>query len=291
MTMKNMFKYFAILITAIAVLSACDQKTEELYFPIGDENVTTTQYLQFSSVNPVFAMTPTITEAFTAEVGVSILGPAASQEITVTINVVSNQLSAAQVTLATTTLTIAENTTKASTFITIDPNAFSLDPDTLKMELSLSASGFEMAPYGSVTTYQFIYNVCPFDILNFLGGFTCDETGYGEYGVNFFADPTVPNRIHNTNFWDYAAAGSTVYYDFSGDENQTITIPDQPFTFGGGEVGSIVGTGTYDACTSTFYTLTDVTYEGSVYETEHSFFKGKSVIKTTIPKELLVRKK
>lgn len=288
--MKNIFKYLAIIITAITVLTACDNNNEELYFPAGDANVSTTQYLQFSSVNPVFAMTPTITEAFTAEVGVSIIGPPAAQDITVTITVVSNELTAAQVALATTTLTIEANTSKASTTILIDPNAFTLDPDTLEMTLSMSASGFELAPYGGTTTYMFIYNVCPFDILDFLGGFTCTETGYGDYGVNFFADPTVPNRIHNTNFWDYAAAGATVYYDFSGDENQTIDIPDQPFTFGGGEVGSIVGSGTYDACTGTFYTLTDVTYEGSVYETEHFFFKGKSYVKTTIPKALLVKK-
>lgn len=288
--MKNIFKYLAIIVTAITVLTACDNNTEELFFPAGDASVSTAQYLQFSSVDPVFAMTPTITEAFTAELGVSIIGPPAAQDITVTISVVSNELTADQVTLATTTLTILANKTKASTTVLINPNAFTLDPDTLEMTLSMSASGFELAPYGGTTTYKFIYNVCPFDILDFLGGFTCTETGYGDYGVNFFADPTVPNRIHNTNFWDYAAAGATVYYDFSGDENQTIDIPDQSFTFGGGEVGSIVGSGTYDACTGTFYTLTNVTYEGSDYETEHFFFKGKSYIKTTIPKALLVKK-
>lgn len=288
--MKNIFKYLAIIVTALTVFTACDDKNEDLYYSVGDANISTTQYLQFSSVNPVFAMTPTITEAFTAEVGVSIIGPPAAADFTVTINIVSNDLSSDQVTLASTTLTILAKTSKATTEILIDPNAFTLDPDTLKMSLSLSASGFETAPYGGTTTYQFVYNVCPFDILDYLGGFTCTETGYGDYGVNFFADPVVPNRIHNTNFWDYAAGGSTVYYDFSGDENQTIDIPEQSFTFGGGEVGSIVGSGTYDACTGTFYTLTDVTYEGSVYETEHFFFKGKSVIKTTLPKALLVKK-
>lgn len=286
--MKKIMQYIAVLLTGLVLLNACESATEELsHQATGSE----ARYLQFTSVNPVFAMTPSITDAFTAEVGVKLLGYPSTEDITVTLTVVNNQLSIAQVSLAATTLTIEAGKTTASTTITIDPNEFSLNPDTLRMELAMTASGVISAPYGATTSYGFIYNVCPFDILDYLGGFTCNETGYGEYATNFFADPSVPNRIHNTNFWDYAAAGSTVYYDFSGDENQTINIPDQAFTFGGGEVGSVVGSGTYDACTGTFYTLTNVTYEGSVYETEHSFYKsGKSVIKTTIPKALLLGK-
>ncbi|MCF8372938.1 MAG: hypothetical protein K9H64_15055 [Bacteroidales bacterium] len=112
------------------------------------------------------------------------------------------------------------------------------------------------------------------DIFNmeyFTGFFDCDEAGYGVSGVFFTLDPVVENRIHNTNFWDWPGSGATVYYDFSDDEYQTIVIPDQPFTFGDGKVGSVDGTGTYNAWTHTFVCDCDVWYEGTAYATHHEF--------------------
>lgn len=286
--MKNILKYLAILFTGLVLLNACESATEELsHVATGSE----AQYLQFTSVNPVFAMTPSITEPFTAEVGVKLIGYPSKSDIVVTLTIVSNELNAEQVNLATTTLTILEGHSFASTHVTIDPTKFTLSPDTLKMVLSMTASGIELAPYGATTDYAFLYNVCPFVIEDYLGGFTCNETGYGEYAINLLADPDVPNRIHNTNYWDYAGPGETIYYDFSGDENQTVDVPLQDFVFGGGEEGTVVGSGTYDACTQTFYTMTTVTLDGTEYPTEHFFYKGgKSVVKTTLPKKYWLRK-
>lgn len=117
----------------------------------------------------------------------------------------------------------------------------------------------------------FYATLCAFDIADFTGAYNCYEEGYGDYNVNFTIDPNEPNRILNDNYWDWAAPGEVVYYIFSGDVNQTIDIPNQPFTYGDGTVGSVEGSGTYDACTRTFITNTIAEYGGTGYATYHEF--------------------
>jgi len=124
--------------------------------------------------------------------------------------------------------------------------------------------------------------ICGFDINNFLGAYDCDEAGYAIYPMNFTLDPSVANRIHNDNFWDWAAAGATVYYDLSGDDAQTVTVPDQPFTFGDGVVGSVSGSGSYDACTGAMTLHYDVIYDGSTYPTDHVFTPAAEGKKSTV---------
>jgi len=122
-------------------------------------------------------------------------------------------------------------------------------------------------------TEVFTTDETPFDISIFLGDFKCDETGYSIYNVNFTLDPDVENRIHNHNFWDWPGTGATVYYDFSGDDNRTIVIPEQPFTFGDGTTGSVDGTGTYNPNNQTFSCDYNVWYLGTNYPTHHEFYK------------------
>ena len=68
---------------------------------------------------------------------------------------------------------------------------------------------------------------CTLDINNFIGQFDCDEAGYGVYPVNFTKHPTLANTIVNDNFWDWPAAGQVIYYTFSGDFLETITVPNR----------------------------------------------------------------
>ncbi len=112
---------------------------------------------------------------------------------------------------------------------------------------------------------------CELDINVFVGAFDCDEEGYGVYPCNFTLDGTVSNRILNDNFWDWAAAGEVIYYDFDGTINQQIDIPQQAFEFGDGTVGSVEGSGTYSTCDSTFVCDYDVEYGGTIYPTHHEF--------------------
>ena len=77
---------------------------------------------------------------------------------------------------------------------------------------------------------------CTLDINNFIGQFDCTEPGYdgSPYPVNFTKHPTLANTIVNDNFWDWPAPGQVIYYTFSGDFLETITVPKQNFTFGDG---------------------------------------------------------
>jgi hypothetical protein len=112
---------------------------------------------------------------------------------------------------------------------------------------------------------------CPLNIDDFTGAYDCDESGYGVYSISFTLDPVVVNRIHNDNFWDWAGPGQTLYYDLSGDNDQIVTVPEQPFVYGDGSEGKVSGTGTYDGCSGTMIVDYKVTYDGSVYDTHHEF--------------------
>ncbi|MBT3210144.1 MAG: hypothetical protein HN704_07305 [Bacteroidetes bacterium] len=275
--MKNIIKILLVLLAGVFIISSC-MKEEEDMFNSPDNNTTT--YLQFTDLNDVFAMTPADTLPFTFEFGIKLNGNTQASDLNVNFEVVSTTVNLdSQVVVSSYTVIIPANTYYGTVEMTIDPNKFVLSADTLKLNLKIVEGTLTLAPFGADATFGFIYNVCPFDILDFLGGFKCDEVDYEVYDVNFSLDAIVPNRIYNSNFWDWAAAGATVYYDFSGDENQVITIPNQPFEFGDGTIGSVEGIGTYDACTGKFETLTDVEYGGTIYPTIHYFFRegdGKS---------------
>lgn len=122
----------------------------------------------------------------------------------------------------------------------------------------------------------FIYNpyqFTTFNINDFTGSYSCSESGYGVYPVNFTADLQVSKRIHCTNFWDYAAAGSTVYFDFSGDSGLSINIPYQPITFADYTTGWVSGSGTYDPQNFSFQTVSTVIYGGYSYTAYHFYTK------------------
>jgi hypothetical protein len=130
---------------------------------------------------------------------------------------------------------------------------------------------------------------CPLNINDFVGPYNCDEAGYGVYAVNFTLDTLQANTILNDNFWDWAAPGAIVYYVLSGDLDQIVTVPDQPFTFGDGTVGSVSGSGTYDGCLGTMIVDYDVNYGGDIYPTHHVFTPaGKSTYTVKVPKSQLI---
>ena len=112
---------------------------------------------------------------------------------------------------------------------------------------------------------------CPLNINNFLGNSVCTEEGYGDYPAGFTLAAGQTKRIVNDNFWDYPAPGATIYYDLSGDINQTVTVPKQDFTFGDGEVGWVQGSGVYDGCAKTMNVTYSVFYAGDTYTTKHVF--------------------
>ena len=270
--MKNLVKiYLVIIVGGLFFVTSCFEADDPLYKDAGGGD----SYLQFTAINSTTAMTPADVNSFELPFGVKILGDPASSDMTVTLELMSGTTvnTDTQVVISSTSILINTGKVQGNAYLTVYPNAFELSPDTLKLKLKIIDGSAKIASYGGMVTFNFVYNVCPFDILDYLGGFTCNEEGYGEYDVSFTLDPDVENRTHNSNFWDWAAPGATVYYDFSGDENQVIIIPDQPFTFGDGVVGSVDGTGTYDACTGKFSCDYNVWYGGDNNPTHHDFYR------------------
>jgi hypothetical protein len=112
---------------------------------------------------------------------------------------------------------------------------------------------------------------CTLNINNFIGDFDCDEAGYGVYPVTFSKHPTLANTIVNDNFWDWPSPGQVIYYTFSGDFLEKITVPKQNFVFGDGSAGWVEGSGTYDGCDNTMTVDYTVFYDGDEYDTHHEF--------------------
>lgn len=129
-----------------------------------------------------------------------------------------------------------------------------------------------------------IAKFCAFDINTFTGAYTCDETGYGAYGVGLTIDPDNENAVLNDNFWDWAAAGEVIRYEFSGDVDQIVTVPLQDFVYGDGSAGTVEGSGTYDGCTGTMHVEYNVVYDGADNATVHDFSPGAPAKKSFIKK-------
>lgn len=107
-----------------------------------------------------------------------------------------------------------------------------------------------------------------YNAADYTGTFTCNEPGYGDYPVNLSVDPEDNQKIWSDNFWD---AGASVYYEFSGDFDQSIEMPEQEFT--SGELYTVSGSGKYDGITKTFfvdYVVTDANGQ-LVDENTHTF--------------------
>jgi len=271
--MKNLINIFLVVIVGSLLFTTSCFKAEDPLYNTAATGGTYT--LQFTSVNSTLLMTPADDAPFEIPFGIKIQGSPAASDVTVNVKILDEtNATSEQVKLKDgNQVVIKAGKVQGNNPLVVDPTKFDLSPDAVTFAVQIE--GGDAAEYGGKSTFSFVYNTCPFVILDWLGGWTCNEAGYGEYSVGFTLDPDVENRIHNTNFWDWAGPGATVYYDFSGDENQIVTIPDQPFVFGDGTDGSVSGSGTYDACTGKFSCDYDVIYGGGSNPTHHDFYRGK----------------
>ncbi|MFN2336541.1 MAG: hypothetical protein ABR560_06180, partial [Bacteroidales bacterium] len=128
-----------------------------------------------------------------------------------------------------------------------------------------------------------VASFCQFDINNFIGAYSCDEAGYDIYPVTFTKHATMANTIVNDNFWDWPAPGEVIYYTFSGDFLEKITVPKQDFVFGDGYAGWVEGSGTYDGCAHTMIVDYTVYYDGDEYPTHHEFSASTKGIMYPVP--------
>ncbi len=130
-----------------------------------------------------------------------------------------------------------------------------------------------------------VLEFCKWNDDTFIGNFDCDEPGYAVYPVVFTADDSVPGRIWETNFWDWA--NEPIYYDLSMDIEQTVTLPEQEFTADGNDGTlhfKVSGEGTYNTCQKKMvvhYVVTSLD-DGEVWDDNvHTYTpsSGKSTIK------------
>lgn len=135
------------------------------------------------------------------------------------------------------------NVTDNTTFDGEDPRTFTI---TIT-EVSASGVGINGVTSATITIAD---DDCLLVTDDYLGTFSCNEPGYGDYDVTI-TEGDQENRFVITNFWDYA--GVTIYVDFDSESN-TVTVPDQgiALTQGGVQL-RVEGEGKYAACTGTFF--------------------------------------
>lgn len=274
---KMKFKAILTILFAGLMFAGCDEVTNfEKAFDDFDASGKDT-YLVFMENGLEYVLEKGAVDTQTTSLRFKIYGPPVATAATATIEVVTESSTAVEGThfdLSTKEVSIDANGAGASITLTVYAPAFAKG-DTLKLMLSMTSTTFKTDAFASTADITIRKKPeCPFDITTFLGGYSCDEAGYGVYSCSFSKDPTVENRILNNNYWDWPAEGETVYYDLDPATN-TLVVPDQPFTYGDGSEGSVSGTGTFDPCTGEMWVTTDAIYGGSSNPTEHYFFKGK----------------
>jgi hypothetical protein len=105
-----------------------------------------------------------------------------------------------------------------------------------------------------------------YDVNKFLGAYSCNEPGYGDYNVNFTL--VAGDTIENNNFWD---SGWPVKYYFK-PAVDSIYIIESTMVFP--PEYTVTGKGSFDACTGNFFVRYVVTSGGSpVDKNTHTFTK------------------
>jgi hypothetical protein len=147
-------------------------------------------------------------------------------------------------TLSEATTTIKAGESNGSFSLTIILDCLAEGDETIEVSMS-SASGISASGTYVVT----ILASNAYVQKNFLGSYSANEPGYGDYDVNFSADAD-PNSIIVNNFWDFSGK---VKYTFDPLTNK-VTIPTQDVVMGGTTYVVSAGAtqGTYVACTGTF---------------------------------------
>ncbi|MBT3209711.1 MAG: hypothetical protein HN704_18200 [Bacteroidetes bacterium] len=293
--MKNLLYSLCILFFTIVVFNSCEKPTPKPELMYNAINITTPAYVSFVNPFNTFTIEPDNNGEFynnEYEISIMTIGSIHLYDVSVHFEIETitdtedtiNAIEGVHYELSADSFIIPANSNEGSINITLLYETLPFEQYVL-LKMNLLSGNFDTIPILSSSEFT-LYNPYQvhFDVSQFLGEFICDEPDYGLYGVSFTLDPIVENRIHNENFWDWAASGSTIYYDFSGDSTQTIIIPTQSFTFGDGVVGMVDGSGTYDADSETLTCDYNIWHEGTNYPTHHYFYRPYKKSATKISK-------
>jgi len=264
--MKNIIKYLLILVAGALVLSSCED-LESNYAAMTkdyDKNATT-YYIQFLNASQEFATD--IDEAgdptdIVTTVGVALLGPPQSSDITVTLSLNADAtVSSSMYQLSSNTITIPAGGTAGSVDLTFLASEMPED-EALDFILDMDAGGAEAS-----SAFQLNYEVlrikfCPLEDLNDMAGNWGAVDDWGDIeNVTFAVDGDNFTMTGLSTGWLLDVWGETVLEMTPAvvtmNPNGTLVIEEQYYCTTDYEGApydySIVGSGTWDNCKKTMY--------------------------------------
>lgn len=267
--MKKIFVLILVFIVSGALLYRCEEIETGFDALTGDFDPSVQAGLVFANGNMIYEVENNVETDVTIPIKLRVWGPLQSAATTVTITVDAVNSTAQSPThynLATTTVTIPADKGGAQ-FNLVMHSANFAKGDTVLLVMNMTASGFNTELYASEAKLRLSKKPeCPFDIKTFTGSYIANERGYGEYNVQFTADPVNPNRIWQTNFWDYT--DDLLAFDLD-PLTGVVTVPSQIIIMGGDEY-EVVGSGTFDPCLGTLV----VDFQGDVDGTHEEYRPG-----------------
>ncbi|MCG6186076.1 DUF4843 domain-containing protein [Maribellus maritimus] len=267
--MKNIFKILLTIIISGALFISCEEEETNFDALTNDVDPTVEGSVVFSNGNKIFEVENNATGDTIVPLTVQVWGVPISSDASVNVSVdgSSTAVEGTHYSIGATSLTIPGGSGGVEVALTMHTDNFSKG-DTVLLVLNLSSDNFGTDLFASMADlYLSKKPECPFDIKTFTGAYIANETGYGEYDVSFKADSENPNRIWQTNFWDWTS--DLLAFDLD-PETGIVTVPEQNITMGDGNSYLVVGSGTYDPCTG----IMIVDFQGDVDGTHEEYRPG-----------------
>ncbi len=174
--MKINIKFIILLILGGIFVASCNKEQDSIYKAPGDNDE---QYVQLLGGGKSYKMTPADSLPIKIDIGVKLLGPVASKDIEVKINVENSDVNLEkEVVFDSYTITIPKGSYSGHTKATINPKEFPLEDVTKHLEISISSDDVKLAETATSAKYSFYYNECTYDISEFIGKFDVNYTNY-----------------------------------------------------------------------------------------------------------------
>ncbi len=267
--MKNIFSILLTIIIFGTLFISCEEVETNFDALTEDFDPSVGGSLVFSNGNKIFEVENNAAGDVVVPLTVQIWGAPTSSDANVSISVdgASTAVEGTHYTMGASSVTIPAGSAGTEVNLTMHTDNFAKG-DTVLLVLNLSSDNFSSDLFASTANlYLSKKPECPFDIKTFTGAYIANEAGYGEYDVSFKADSENPNRIWQSNFWDYT--DELLAFDLD-PETGIVTVPEQSITMGDGNSYMVVGSGTYDPCTG----IMIVDFQGDVDGTHEEYRPG-----------------
>lgn len=247
--MKNFLKYFkySFIWLIIPLLTACmDDPGTDIVFNDATVEINEATLANNQTTSKTYAR---FDDAITVKdsLTVNLVGAQRSTPVSVSFKLVTDAGATGQkdvhFKITDGTITIPANSSFAKIPFEIIDDAIA-PGQVYSMVVELTTADVKVSQNYKRVTFRFT-TACNFSINTFVGAYSCNEPGYGDYDVSFAqANATT---VTNNNFWD---VGASINYEFNATA-KTVTIPSQVFVANvgrGPENLVVTGSGTIDTC-------------------------------------------